>query len=101
MVGLFDGACLTIDTYYRLSVGFAQMNPAVREVNLKTVGLADMSAIVFREAFLDLLEDGIDIDIGCEVDIVLGNLIVGEGGAQLTGRALMVCQTAEEQGNAY
>ena len=89
MVSLLNGESLAIDTHHGFSVGLAQMNPAVGEVYLQSVGLTDMGALVFREAVFHLLENGLYICIRHEVDGTLGYLIVGERGPQLSSATML------------
>ena len=75
-----------------LGIRLAQVYPTIREVNLHTVDIVDLRAIVLGEQLYHLDEDGVDIGLRGEVDAVLRNLIVWEGGAQLAGCAALLCQ---------
>ena len=68
------------------------MDPTVGEVDLHTVDIVDLGAVVLCKHLLDLHEDGVNIGLGGEVDAILGYLVVGEGGAQFAGRAAFLCE---------
>ena len=83
VVGLLYGLGLAVDTDDGLGIRLAQVYPTVGEVNLYTVDVVDRGAVVLGKHLLHLHEDGVYIGLGCEVDAVLGYLVVGEGGAEL------------------
>ena len=68
------------------------MYPTVGKVDLHTVDVVDLRAVVLSKHLLYLSENGIDIGIRSKVDAVLCNLIVGEGGTQFAGGTAFLCQ---------
>ena len=101
VVGLLHGLSLAVDADDGLSVRLAQVNPTVGEVDLHTVDVVDRGTVVLGEHLLHLHQDGVDIGLGCEVDAVLRNLVVGVHAAQFTDGAALLCQTGEEEGDTY
>ena len=64
------------------------MYPSVGEVNLHAVFV--VYALVLVE-FLHLSEDGVYINLGREVNTILGNAVVGVGSAQFAHGATFMC----------
>ena len=95
LVGRLHGGSLAIDADDGLGVGLAQVYPTVGEVYLHTVDVVDLCSGVLSEHFLHLDQDGIYIGFRSEVDAVLGNLIVGEGLAQLADGAALLGKAGE------
>ena len=101
LVGLFHGGSFAVDADDRLSVRLAQVYPTVREVNLHTVDVVDLSSGVFGKHLLHLDKDGIDIGLRGQVDAVFGNLVVGELATQFADLAVLLGQRGQEEGDTY
>ena len=77
------------------------MYPLVGEVELHAVDVGNGYVLLLAIHLLHLHEDGIHVGGGSQVDTVLGDEIVGEAGTKLAHLAALVCQTAQEEGDAY
>ena len=97
-IGFLHGCRLGIDADNRLSVALAQVYPAVCEVYLHAVLVVHALLLVY---FLHLGEDGIYVDVGGEVDSVLGYAVVVLLCSQFAHGANFVCEVAEEQRDTY
>ena len=73
------GCGFGVDADDGLGVGFAEVNPAVGEVDLYAVDIGD--ALVGVTALYGV-EDSIDIDGGGELDLVFGDGIRGISGLE-------------------
>ena len=74
------------------------MDPSVGEVNLHTVDVVYLLAGI---ECLHLLEDGIHVGVGRQVDAVLGNEIGRIGGPQFAGLHATLGQIGEDEGDAH
>ena len=90
--------CLAVDTDDRLGIALAQVHPFIGEVYLHAV---DISYLLVLIEFLHLSQDGIHIGIGRQVHPVLGHEVGRIGGTQFTHFLSLVCQVAQEEGNAH
>ena len=92
IVGLGHRLRLTIDAADGFGVGLTEVYPTIGEVDLHTIDIVDDSAVVPGKHLLHLDENSVDIGIRREVDTILSDLVVGEGLAQFTGRAALLCE---------
>ena len=98
---MLHGLRLAVNADNRLGVRLTQVNPAVGEVDLYTIDIVDYSRIILGKHLLYLYQNSVDIGLWREVDTVLGNLVVGEGAAKLTGGTALLCQARQEEGDTY
>ena len=77
------------------------MHPTVGEVDFHAVDVVDNGVLVGGEHLLHLLQDGVHVGLGRQVDAVLGDEIVGELLPQLAHLHALLSQRREEQGDSH
>ncbi len=65
--------CFGINADYWLCVALPQMHPIVGEIDFYAIDGCDFLICIF---LFDGIEDGIDVDVGCQLYFVLGNFIL-------------------------
>ena len=86
-ISLFGCGCLRIDADDRLGVALAQVYPSVGKIDFDAVFVVE--AFVAEDLFR-MCEYLIYIDLRCEFDTVLGDIVVGESLSQFAYFAAFV-----------
>ena len=101
LVGLLHGLSLAVDADDRLGVRFTQMYPTIGEVDLYAIDIVNLCGSVLGKHLLNLNQNSIYIGLRGEVDTILGNLILREGGTKLAYLTTLLSETAKEQSDTY